>query len=121
MRHVSRVQLRSMHALTARGNTLHHHERTQRIPTLFAGTKGVGRRGTHSHKSKKTHKIGLRATFLERHIDQVPTSLTGLLQACSGISERRQCHSCIYKTGRLQIHCRTLLHRFGKTSAKLIL
>lgn len=35
------------------------------------GTKGVGRRGTHSHKSKKTHKLGLRSTFLERHIDQV--------------------------------------------------
>lgn len=38
---------------------------------MSAGTKGVGRRGTHSHKSKKTHKLGLRSTFLERHIDQV--------------------------------------------------
>lgn len=40
-------------------------------PATCAGTKGVGRRGTHSHKSRKTHKLGLRATFLERHIDQV--------------------------------------------------
>lgn len=44
----------------------------EKMSMLIAGTKGVGRRGTHSHKSKKTHKLGLRATFLERHIDQVP-------------------------------------------------
>mmetsp|Transcript_15677 Transcript_15677/g.47268 ORF Transcript_15677/g.47268 Transcript_15677/m.47268 type:complete len:148 (+) Transcript_15677:179-622(+) len=41
------------------------------MPKGAKGTKGVGRRGTHSHKSKKTHKLGLRSTFLERHIDQV--------------------------------------------------
>lgn len=41
------------------------------MPKNAKGTKGVGRRGTHSHKSKKTHKLGLRSTFLERHIDQV--------------------------------------------------
>lgn len=41
------------------------------MPKNAKGTKGVGRRGTHSHKSRKTHKLGLRSTFLERHIDQV--------------------------------------------------
>ena len=41
------------------------------MPKNAKNSKGPGRRGTGSHKSKKTHKLGLRSSFLERHIDQV--------------------------------------------------
>ena len=54
------------------------------------GTKGVGRRGTHSHKSRKTHKLGLRATFLERHIDQVHQMLGRSLRRRRQPPERKE-------------------------------
>ena len=41
------------------------------MPKNAKGSSGPGRRGTGSHKSKKTHKAGVRQQFLTRHIDQV--------------------------------------------------
>jgi len=43
----------------------------QNMPKKAKGSTGPGRRGTHSHKSKKTHKVSVRQQFLTRHIDQV--------------------------------------------------
>lgn len=71
----------SRHSKICRPDCLRKHELRPSLTSegvalaAPAGTKGVGRRGTHSHKSKKTHKLGLRSTFLERHIDQVECRL----------------------------------------------
>ena len=43
----------------------------QVMPKNAKGSSGPGRRGTGSHKSKKTHKVSVRQQFLTRHIDQV--------------------------------------------------
>ena len=45
--------------------------RAQDMPKKAKGSSGPGRRGTGSHKSKKTHKVSVRQQFLTRHIDQV--------------------------------------------------